>query len=99
MTGAPISGVMAFMGITSPLPGREHTTLHKSAMKAPHSNVAGSRMRWSDDLKSRRVICGTARLMKATGPQKAVVTAVSSPVVTSSSLRVRRVLLIRLLAY
>ena len=80
MTGAPIKGVTAFNGITPISPGRLQKILHNKAIPDPHMSVPGKSMRWFVVLKNILEICGTARPIKATGPQKAVTTAVRIPV-------------------
>lgn len=91
MTGAPMTGVITLIGST-PLDGRLHNRLQSSAMEAPVIIVYGNSERCEPDVHRRRVICGVASPMKLMGPQNAVDTAVSKPVVKSSSWRMRVVL-------
>ena len=87
-------GVMTLMGI-SVLAGRVEIRLHRSVNAAPVRSVTGSSRRWSEVERMRRAMWGTARPMKAMGPQKAVEVAVRIPVVKSSRLRVRGILIPR----
>lgn len=83
ITGTPMTGVTALMGRTEP-EGRMLIRLHSRQTELPMSITEGSRKRWSKDLTTKRVMCGTERPMNATGPQKAVAAAVSMPVTRSS---------------
>ena len=75
-----MSGVTALSGIMPRLPQTWHNKQHNKATNAPMTMVAGSKRRWLSVVKRRRAKWGTAKPMKAIGPQKAVVTAVRSPV-------------------
>lgn len=99
MTGAPIRGVTALRGMMPMLAGRLQRMLQRRAMAEPHSMVAGSKHWWFSVPSSRRAMCGVASPINETGPQKAVVMAVSMPVITSNRLRVRCVLMPILSAY
>lgn len=69
--------------------GSVHTRLHASATMAPEMMEQGIRLDVESVRMKRRVIWGTARPMKATGPQYAVVTAVCIPVIRSNMARTR----------
>ena len=77
-------GVTALTGIMLPPEAAVHITWQSSATAMPHSIVHGNSHLWSSLESSRRAMWGTARPMKAIGPQNAVATAVSHPVMTSS---------------
>lgn len=63
--------------------------MHAKAMLAPRAMVCGKSERWEPDEDKKRAMCGVARPMKLTGPQKAVVMAESNPVASRSMWRVR----------
>lgn len=88
MTGAPKTGVTAFIGITV-FCGITQIRLHSKQMAAPVSIVVGNSIVWSDVFVSNRAMCGTASPTNDMGPQKAVLAAVSMPVAVSNSSRVR----------
>ena len=95
MTGAPIIGVTAFIGMTES-EGRVQRILQSKAIAEPQNIVAGRSIRWFSEPIIIRVMCGTASPMNAIGPQNAVVTAVSKPVDSNRSIRVRCTLMPRL---
>ena len=84
-------GVIALIGM---MPWGEVTLSneHSSATAAPVSIVTGSNRPCSEVLSARRALCGTTSPKKPIGPQNAVTTAVRTPVISSSELRVRWVL-------
>ena len=90
-----MSGVMTLMGMMLPSRGRVLSKLQINAKFAPMSIVAGIRTRWYEVPSERRAKCGTANPMNDMGPQKAVVVAVRSPVTSSSSCRIRPILMPR----
>ena len=98
MIGTPIMGVIALIGM---MPWGEVTlsSEHKSATAAPVSIVTGSSRPCSDVLRASLAMCGTTSPKKPIGPQNAVTTAVSTPVMSKSRLRVRWVLTPRFWAY
>lgn len=98
ITGAPKRGVTALIGIMM-LVGKTHAILHRTAINAPHRMVAGSSVRWSEVRQMSLAMCGTASPMNVIGPQKAVATAVSSPVESNRARRVRLMFMPRLVAY
>ena len=87
MTGAPKSGVTALRGIMPPSAGNVQSRLQSRANTEPISMVTGSRRRWFSVPMTRRAMCGVARPIKAIGPQKAVTTAVSKPVISNKAMR------------
>ena len=65
-----MSGVMTLMGIMPPLLGRVVLSrLHVRARQAPVIMVPGSSVLCEDYASVIRAMCGTARPMKAMGPQ------------------------------
>ena len=99
LTGELLIGVTACSGILLASPGKMQIRLQRRATAPPLRMVTGSSEWWLDVPSSMRATWGTARPMKATGPQKAVVMAVSRPVTTSSQLRTRRMFTPRFSAY
>ena len=95
MTGAPKIGVTAFKGMTPDSPGSTQSKLHNKAKAPPESKVTGIKELWLEVPSIRRAKCGTASPIKATGPQKDVVTAVNKPVASNSQLRTRRIFMPR----
>ena len=77
-------GVTALSGMMPLFPGNTQIRLHRRAMALPDSMVKGISRLWLELPVASRAMCGTASPMKETGPQNAVVTAVSSPVAKSS---------------
>ena len=78
--------------------GSAQMMLHANAIAAPLRIVAGSSTLWSASCVSSLAMWGTAKPMNATGPQKAVVTAVRIPVERSMSILMLRMLKPRLMA-
>ena len=81
-TGAPMSGVTAFSGNKMP-DGNTHISEQRRPTPPPVRSVAGIRMLWRSVGKNILAMWGTARPINETGPQNAVITAVSSPVASS----------------
>ena len=99
MTGAPINGVTALMGMMPLLPGSVLIILHSSRTIAPHSIVTGSSVLWLLLRSNKRAMCGTDRPINVIGPQNAVVVAVSSPVARSNRFLVNEIFTPRFSAY
>ena len=99
MTGAPINGVTALIGIMPLVPGNTLIMLHSNKTIAPHNMVTGSRVLWLLLRNSSRAMWGTDKPIKVMGPQKAVVVAVSSPVAKSNRFLVKEILTPRFSAY
>lgn len=78
MTGTPMIGVMALMGM-APVDGNTLSQTHSKATPAPVKAVAGIRTPWREVPTHNRAICGTIRPMNPMGPQKAVAAAVRPP--------------------
>lgn len=97
--GAPIRGVITFMGMMLPFEGVLHIRLQSSVMQAPMSIDPGSRVLCFPVRKTRRPMCGTAKPRNEIGPQKAVVVAVKSPVQISRHFLVSRMFTPRFVAY
>ena len=92
MIGTPIIGVMAFIGIIMPLRKVTLMSVQSNAVAAPASMVTGKSREWSLVLSAKRAMWGTTSPKKPIGPQKAVTTAVSTPVMSNSKFRVDFVL-------
>lgn len=99
MIGAPINGVMALSGKMPCVPGNAQISWHNSATNEPNNMLIGSNCWWLSVDMSRRAKCGTARPINAIGPQYAVVTAVSHPVITNRQLRTVCTFIPKLCAY
>ena len=83
MMGAPMTGVTAFNGMMPFSPGNTQIRLHNKATVLPVRIVIGNRELWFSVPKISHATWGTAKPIKAMGPQKAVVIAVSKPVITN----------------
>ena len=90
---------MAFNGKIPVSPGNTLIRLHNRATAPPSNKVTGIRELWFEVPSIKRAICGTANPIKAIGPQKAVVIAVSIPVAINNRLRVSRTFTPRFSAY
>ena len=99
ITGAPIKGVTALMGMMPLLPGRTLSMLHNNSTIAPQSMVTGSSVLWLLLRNSKRAMCGTDKPINVIGPQKAVVEAVSKPVAKSNRFLVKDIFTPKFSAY
>ena len=75
--GAPNKEVIAFMGKVYSLVGNWAILSQISIIIAPLMATAGNNILWLEVLKSSFVKCGTAKPIKAIGPEKAVITPVN----------------------
>ena len=89
MMGAPNSDVIAFIGNVYSLEGNWAILSQISIMIAPLMATAGTNILWLEVLKSSLVKCGTAKPIKAIGPEKAVITPVNKLVEIKVKFRVR----------
>lgn len=87
--GTPRNGVTALSGNTHPLLGSTHMKLQIKATVAPRRIVVGMINRKSSVRNNRRDRCGTAKPIKAIGPQKAVDKAAIIPVSNKIAVRKR----------
>ena len=70
--GAPKSDVMAFIGRVDSDPGNCAIKSKARSKIAPSKMTMGVKNKWLEVLNSILPICGTAKPMKAIGPQNAV---------------------------
>ena len=97
--GAPRRGVITLMGMMVPFEGMLQMRLQSNVMQAAISMVTGMSVLWMLVFRTRRAMWGTANPKNDTGPQNAVVVAVSSPVHKSRLFLVRQMLTPRFVAY
>ena len=86
--GAPNKEVIALMGRVYSLVGNWAILSQISIIMAPLMATAGTNILWLEVLKSSFVKCGTARPIKAIGPEKAVITPVNKLVEIKVKFRV-----------
>jgi hypothetical protein len=87
--GAPNKEVIALMGRVYSLVGNWAMLSQINIIMAPLMATAGTNILWSEVLKNSFVKCGTARPIKAIGPEKAVITPVNKLVEIKVKFRVR----------